>query len=233
MKIALFGGTFDPVHYGHLRLAEEVRQAMDFATVLFMPAAIPPHKPSEEVTSVAARLDMLTLAVSSNPFFEVSDLEAVRHEGTEACSYTIDTVRALLKAKSAEKEAGREEEEGVDISLVVGSDSFNELTTWCDYEELLELVSFVVVARPGYAVKKIGEVLPVALGRKFWYDSTIEGYKNEAGKTITYLSNTLLEISSSRIRELISSGISVEYLLPPEVLKYIEKEGLYAQAPAL
>ena len=221
MKIALFGGTFDPVHYGHLRLAEEVRQAMDFATVLLVPAATPPHKPPEEVTSVAARLDMLSLAVSSNSFLEVSDMEAVLSESAGACSYTIDTVRALLSEKSTE-------EEPVSISLLVGSDSFNEITTWCDYEELLELVSFVVVARPGYAVKKIGEVLPVALGRKFWYDSDVGGYRNEQGRTITYLSNTLLDISSSRIRELIGVGLSAEYLLPPEVYKYIKKEGLYA-----
>ncbi len=233
MKIALFGGTFDPVHYGHLRLAEEVRMGLGFATVLFMPSATPPHKSRKEVTVVAARLEMLRVAVASNPHFEVSDIEVVRQSDEGACSYTVDTVRELMavhagSARKSGPESGAEPAEEADISLIVGADSFNEITTWCDYELLLELVSFVVVARPGYAVKKIGEVLPVVLARKFWYDSTIEGYRNETGRTITYLGNTLLDISSTRIREMIGAGVSVEYLLPPEVLEYIKREGLYA-----
>jgi nicotinate-nucleotide adenylyltransferase len=227
MKIALFGGTFDPVHYGHLRLAEEVREALGFATVLFMPSATPPHKAREEVTPVDVRLKMLRAAVASNPHFEVSDIEVVRQGEEGAYSYTVDTVKELMAAHAGTK--GTEAQE-LEISLIVGSDSFNEITTWCDYDTLLELVSFVVVARPGYAVKKIAEVLPVVLARKFWYDSSIEGYRNEAGRTITYLGNTLLDISSTRIRDLISVGMSVEYLLPPEVLKFIKEEGLYALA---
>ncbi|MBE9528439.1 MAG: nicotinate (nicotinamide) nucleotide adenylyltransferase [Proteobacteria bacterium] len=230
MKIALFGGTFDPVHYGHLRLAEEVREALGFSTVLFMPSATPPHKAREEVTPVGVRLEMLSAAVESNPHFEVSDIEVVRQGKEGAYSYTVDTVKELMGAHSK-----RDGAQGLEISLIVGADSFNEITTWCDYDTLLELVSFVVVARPGYAVKKIAEVLPVELARKFWYDSSIEGYRNEAGRTVTYLGNTLLDISSTRIRELISVGASVEYLLQPEVLKFIEAEGLYipvADAPA-
>ena len=223
MKIALFGGTFDPVHYGHLRLAEEVREALGFSTVLFMPSATPPHKAREEVTPVAVRLKMLSAALASNPFFEVSDIELVRQSEVGAYSYTVDTVKELMAAHA--KGDGTEE---LEISLIVGADSFNEITTWCDYEKLLELVSFVVVARPGYAVKKIAEVLPVVLARKFWYDSSIEGYRNEAGRTVIYLGNTLLDISSTRIRGLIEADMSVEYLLPPEVLKFIKEEGLYA-----
>ena len=224
MKIALFGGTFDPVHYGHLRLAEEVREVIGFTSVLFMPAAVPPHKLAGGVTPVAARLDMLSLALSSNPFFEVSDMEAVRcgssSRSGEERSYTIDTVQALLS-----EFAGTEG--GVEISLIVGSDSFNEITTWYGYEQLLELVNFVVVARPGYAVKKIEAVLPVVPGSKFWYDDKIKGYRNESNKTVRFLLNTLLDISSSHIKELIRAGRSVKYLLPPDVIEYIKKEGLY------
>jgi nicotinate-nucleotide adenylyltransferase len=225
MKIALFGGTFDPVHYGHLRLAEEVREALGFATVLFMPSATPPHKAREEVTPVDVRLKMLRTAVASNPHFEVSDIEVVRQGEEGAYSYTVDTVKELMAVHASAKGG-----EVLEISLVVGTDSFNEITTWCGYDILLDLVSFVVVARPGYALKKIAEVLPVVLARKFWYDSSIEGYRNEAGRTITYLGNTLLDISSTRIRELISVGASVEYLLPPEVLKFIKEQGLYTLA---
>lgn len=213
MRLAVIGGTFNPIHYGHLRVAEEVRESLGLDKILFIPTFMPPHKTDEPMTPPETRLDMARLAVSDNPGFEVSDIE-IKRGGK---SYTIDTVRALKSG------AG----EDLKVFLVVGSDSFNDITTWCEYGELFRLSSFVVVERPGYAVKTPGEVLPVELARKFWYDASAGAFMNSDGSTITYLQTTLIDISSSGIRRKVREGRSVRYLLPGQVMDYIYGQKLY------
>jgi len=213
MRLAVIGGTFNPIHYGHLRAAEEVREALGVDKMLFIPACTPPHKADEPVVSPEARLEMTRLATEGNPFFEVSDME-VKRGGR---SYTIETVRALKSERGP----------GIEVLLVTGSDSFNDITTWCEYEELVSLASFVVVARPGYAVKTPAEALPVELARKFWYDSSVDAFVNSGGNTITYLKTTLFDISSSEIRDKVKEGRSIRYLLPSAVERYISSNGLY------
>lgn len=213
MRLAVIGGTFNPIHYGHLRAAEEVREALGAERLLFIPSFVPPHKADETGVGAEARLEMVRLAVKDNPGFEVSDIEIKR----KGVSYTVDTVRALKSG------AG----EDLKVFLVIGSDSFNDITTWCEYEELLGIASFVVVARPGYAVKTPGEVLPVELARKFWYDANAGFFKDSGGNTITYLPTTLIDISSSVIREKVRDGRSIRYLLPRSVEEYIRVNGLY------
>lgn len=210
MRLAVIGGTFNPIHYGHLRAAEEVRESLGAGKILFIPASTPPHKTGEPGAPPEARLEMVRLAVEDNPAFEVSDIEIKRG----GISYTIDTVRSL-KSEAAE------------VFLVIGSDSFNDITTWCEYEELLRLASFVVVTRPGYAVKTPGEVLPVELARKFWYDSNAGAFMNSDGNTITYQPTTLFDISSSEIRNKVREGKSIRYLLPRGVEDYIRARKLY------
>ncbi len=217
MKIALFGGTFNPVHYGHLRLAEEVREALGFEVVIFVPAAIPPHKGGEGASTAGSRLEITRLAVKDNPGFEVSDIE-IRRGGP---SYTVETLREL-------KREGYKGNKDLSISLIIGADSFNDITTWCEYEEIISLASLVVVERPHTPVKKVAEVLPEGLARKYSYDRETGDYKRESGVSITYLSTTLMAISSSEIRERVREGLSIRYLLPPEVAEYIMKHGLYA-----
>lgn len=211
MRIAVFGGTFNPVHYGHLRLAEEVREACSLDRVVFMPTYITPHKLKESLTPADVRLELVRRAVADNPGFIVSDIE-VRREGR---SFTIETVRELKK------------EPGIMVSLIIGSDSFNEIPTWHEYEELLKEASFIVVPRPGYPFKKPEEVLAIELAREFWYDSGSGTYVNSGGNSITYLETTLIDISSSDIRERVRKGRSVRYLLPDSVIEFINKEGLY------
>lgn len=210
MHIAIMGGTFDPIHYGHLRCAQEVLEGFGLDKVVFVPTAVTPHKPEEAITPPSARLEMVRLAIMDNPVFEVSDIE-IKRGGR---SFTIDTVREL---------AGPD----VDISLIVGNDSFNEISTWCEYETLFTLVSFIVVARPDYPPKKPGEALPVALARNFWYDAESECYKNTWGKTLTYAGTTLFGVSSTDIRRRVSTGQSIRYLTPRSVADYIIREELY------
>ena len=216
MRIALLGGTFNPVHYGHLRLAEEVREALGLGLVLFVPAAVPPHKGGGEARTAEDRLEMTRLATADNPFFEVSEME-IRRGGP---SYTVQTLRQLL-------EQGYGAERDLSLSLVMGADSFNDITTWCEYEEILKLASIVVVERPHTPVKKVAEVLPDRLARWYRYDGSEDRYVNDYGRTITYLTTTLMDISSSEIRERVREGLSIRYLLPPAVAEYIMKKELY------
>jgi len=210
-KIALFGGTFNPVHYGHLRLAEEVREGLDFDRVIFVPAAIPPHKGAAKTLSAKKRLEMTGLAIKGNRGFELSDVE-IRRGGP---SFTVDTLRNLHGDKD------------ISISLIIGADSFNDITTWCEYEEILTLASLVVVERPHTPVKKVAEVLPERLARKYSYDIETASYIHDCGTSITYLGVTLMDISSSEIRQRVRDGASIRYLLPPEVAGYIMENRLY------
>mgnify|MGYP003536034181 FL=1 len=213
MRVAVFGGTFNPVHYGHLRLAEEVRDACRLDTVIFMPTFLTPHKQNEPQTPARVRLELVRRAISDNPGFTVSALEIER----EGRSFTIDTVRELLK------------EPGTEVSLILGSDSFNDITLWHEYEELLRLSSFIVAPRPGYPSKPPQEVLKVELAAKFCYDSVSGAYVNSGGNSITYLATTPIDISSSAIRERVRTGRTVRYLLPDSAIEFIQEKGLYKQ----
>lgn len=216
MHIAVFGGTFNPIHLGHLRVAEEAREAFALDGVVFIPANLPPHKDDPQLAPADLRMEMVKLAIDGNPAFEASPIEIDRG----GRSYTIDTVKAL-RAKGPE---------GLKVSLIIGSDSFNDITSWYEYEELLSLVSLIIVSRPGYLVKKPAEALPVELARRFWYDLISGSYVNSEGGALSYLGATLLDISSSDIRRRISGGGSVRYLVPESVIDFIAGHGLYRGA---
>jgi len=214
-RLAILGGTFDPVHYGHLRVAEEVRESMGFDRVVFMPASVAPHKAPEDSAPADMRLEMLGLATADNPGFDVSDME-VRRGGR---SFTIDTLRELGAAEGGG---------GTDVSLILGNDAFNDITTWCEYERLFDLASFVVVARARHGAKKPAEALPVELAQEFWYDAGTESYLNSYGRSITYLATTIIDVSSTEIRRRVAAGGSIRYLVPGCVAGYIASHGLYA-----
>ncbi len=140
MKIGIFGGTFNPVHIGHLILAEEAREKLGLDRVVFVPARVPPHKDSRDIAPAADRLRMVRLAIKGNKFFSVSSMEILRR----GPSYTIDT------AKAFKKQFPRDE-----LYFITGSDVLNYLEAWKDLRALLSLVRFVVATRPGYALEKI------------------------------------------------------------------------------
>lgn len=198
VKIVIFGGTFDPVHMGHLALAERVRSDMAVTKVIFVPANKPPHKTSQRVTSGRHRLNMLKEAIKDNPGFEVSEVELLR----DGPSYTVDTMRYFAALYPKEQ-----------LFFLMGMDSLLELDTWKDVDIILDLCHLLVVTRPGYTLDR-GEERFKRLPLKLW-------------ERTRFLTMPGLDIASREIRERIREGKSVRYLIPEGVLKYIEENDIY------
>jgi nicotinate-nucleotide adenylyltransferase len=140
MKIGILGGTFNPVHIGHLILAEEAREKLYLDKIIFVPAYLPPHKEDIDIAPAAKRLEMLKLAIKGNKYFSVSDIETKRN----GRSYTIDTIRSF-------KEAYPEDE----LYFIIGSDLLRYLDEWKDLSQIIQMVKFIAATRPGYALEKI------------------------------------------------------------------------------
>ncbi len=216
VKIGLFGGTFNPIHLGHLRGAEEVRELLGLEKVYFIPSAVPPHKKSCELVPQEHRLNMVRLAVSGNPFFEVSEVEIERG----GASYTVDTLRYFLR-----------EFPDFDLYFIIGTDSLVDIDTWKDYRELLQLSNFAVLARSG-APRDFSSLIPLALKGSFRYYKHEKGltfYIHESFNLLAFVEIEGLEVSSTRLRELISRGKSIKYLVSEEVENYILINKLYVE----
>ena len=214
-RIGVMGGTFNPIHMGHLRSAEEVLEGFGLDKVLFIPAFEPPHKEVDGMIGGDVRLRMVELAVADNPRFEASNMETARG----GKSYTVETLREL-KAQS----------DGAEVTLIIGSDSYNDIATWCEYEDIFTLSDIAVVARPGAEAKKPADTVPVEVARKFWYDENSKGYASSYGGTVFFPSTTMVDISSTKVRELVRAGASIRYLVPDAVARFISDEGLYGGA---
>jgi nicotinate-nucleotide adenylyltransferase len=215
MKIGILGGTFNPIHNAHLRIAEEARDMFGLDRVIFIPAATPPHKPLVGELSFASRLEMVRLAVAENPHFEVSDMEGLRG----GRSYSIDTLRAL--------HIDYPEDE---LFFIVGADSFNDISTWREYAAIFSLCNVVCVQRPGSTVSSLAKALPVAMAPQFCYDSAAKRLTHSSGHCVYALDGVLLDISSSHIRQLVRGGRSIRYLVPDAVDRYIKQQRLYIDA---
>ena len=214
VKVGLFGGTFNPIHLGHLRGAEEVRELLGLEKVYFIPSAVPPHKKLCELAPQEHRLNMVRLAVSGNPFFEVSEIEIERG----GPSYTVDTLEYFLR-----------EFPDFNLYFIIGTDSLVDIDTWKDYKELSQLSNFAVLARPG-APRDFPSLIPLALRASFRYYKREEGvtfYVHEGSNLLVFVEIEGLEVSSTRIRDLISRGKSIKYLVPGEVEDYILSNKLY------
>jgi nicotinate-nucleotide adenylyltransferase len=207
------GGTFNPVHLGHLRSAEEVTESLDLDRVLLIPAAQPPHKSERELISFAHRWRMLELAVGGNPRFQLSDLEH-RRPGK---SYSVETLTQLTDQYGP----------GTELYFLVGLDAFLELPTWKRYRDLFSLCRFVVVARSGHPLDALHSMLRGKISPGYSFDNQEQAFVHPRLFPVYYRQVTVLDISSSRIRELLSLGRSVRYLLPEQVVHYIYQEKLY------
>jgi len=198
-KIGILGGTFDPVHHGHLILADDVRQKFSLDKVVFIPSGMPPHKAVSSVTEAEHRFNMVRIAVSTNTGFEVSRIEIDRSGYT----YTIDTLTQLK----------REYGDDTELLFIIGADVVNDLLTWKNYEMVFGMCGFIAVLRPGFDnesfVKRIN-----------WLEET---YKAKIYTTDT----PLIEISSTIIREKLQRGQSIKYLVPESVEAYVTENGLY------
>ena len=207
------GGTFNPVHLGHLRAAEEVAESLELTQVIFMPAANPPHKSAVGLVSFEHRYRMLELAVRDSPLFTLSDLEYQR----PGKSYSVETLTQLSSQYGGDEE----------LYFVLGLDAFLELPTWKSYRELFNLCHFVVVARPGVSPESLAEMLKTQVSDSYFFNSEVQGYVHPNKYIVYYKEITLLDISSSNIRNLLASGRSVRYLVPEKVEHYIRQQGLY------
>jgi len=209
--IGLFGGTFDPIHYGHLRLAEELREALRLVAVHFVPAGHPWQR-SPTGAGPAQRLEMVRRAVAGNPRFVADGREVARSGPT----YSIDSVLEL-----------RAEQPDGAICLLLGADAFLNLETWHRWDELLDLAHVGVAHRPGHELDRAS--MSPALGREFAARCTTDAgdLRRAHGGTIYPWPMTPLDISASRIRSLCGTGATPRYLLPDGVLDYIELQGLY------
>jgi nicotinate-nucleotide adenylyltransferase len=228
VNIALFGGTFDPIHAGHVQAARAAAGKFSLDRVLFIPTGNPPHKHYDRLTPFAHRYGMVVLACAGDQRLIPSLLEAPTPEGKP--SYSIDTVR---KVRRSLKESDR-------LFFLVGVDAFLELPYWKEYRRLLDLVNFIVVSRPGFHVNEIRKVVPAAMTstgseprRALVPSSVRRGFRGGADviqlrRSILYvLSGVHMPAASHEIRKAVSSGRSVTGLVPPLVEEYILKEGLY------
>jgi len=213
MKWGLFGGTFDPIHMGHLRCAQEILEDLNLDRVIFIPASQPPHKRKRDITPFHHREAMTRLAVEGNPSFSISDIEG-RRDGK---SYSVETIRHFLENPTSNPE----------LYFIMGQDAFHNIQTWKDWKQLLLLCNFVVMTRPGYAVKNLDGILPEDLSVKFQYESLLGRFTGPTGFNIYFREVTLLSISSTYIREMVERRQSIQYIVPDDVNHYILKHLLY------
>lgn len=197
MRIGVIGGTFDPIHMGHLLVAEEARTQLGLHQVVFVPAGSPPHKYARQITDPERRLDMVRLAIADNASFAVSRVDLDR----DGPSYTVDMIRLLQDAWG--KETG--------IYFLIGGDSLIDLPTWHRPDLLLRLCHVVAVRRPGYQtdLEHLEHLLP------------------GTSRLIQILDVPTLDISSTEIRDRVRQGRSIRYLVPASVGRYIRQHRLY------
>lgn len=199
-RIGFMGGTFDPIHHGHLVAAESVYDGFNLEQVVFIPAGMPAHKSQSFVTPSHHRLNMTTLAVKSNPHFSVSTVE-VKREGP---SYTIDTMRCFRACYGPEAE----------LFFITGVDAVMQIPEWKNAEGLFEICRFIAATRPGYPTENF-----------FRFRDRLSVRQRRG---IRMLAIPALSISSSDLRERVRRGRSIKYLVPEVVEQYILEHGLYS-----
>lgn len=212
-KIGLFGGTFNPVHYGHLRPAEEIGERLGLDPVVFIPSSDPPHKGKADLLPAPLRAEMVRLAIADNPRFSFSDAEITR----PGKSYSVETIPLFQRTYGP----------GAQLYFILGLDAFLEIGTWKEPAALFTLCHFVILTRPGFEKIFTPEHLPVDLASEFCYDPKKDGYLHKSGYGVFPREITALDISSTRIREAVRRGKSIRYLVPPAVERFIAGKGLY------
>ncbi len=214
-RVAVFGGSFNPIHYGHLLLADEVLERLDLERVLFVPAAAPPHKPTAQLAPAADRFEMVRLAIAGHPRFRASDVE-LRRAGP---SYTVDTLQELAAGGDA-------------LFLVIGSETFLDLLSWREPRRVAGLARLVVVPRSGSAFDPES-----AAAQKVLREIGVEGGFVRAdaplpARGVVIVHATSLPLSASELRRRVREGRSLAFRMPPAVIEYVRARGLYGAEPA-
>lgn len=216
MKIGIFGGTFNPIHYGHLRSAEEVRVIFGLERIFFVPSGNPPLK-RKDLTDAGHRYNMVSIAARDNPYFEVLALESIR----SGKSYTVNTLEQLLRDYA-----------DAEFSFISGVDAFLDIPNWHEPRKILSLVDFIVISRPGksfvdlfhspYLGLKRASLASLDRGEAASVTAVLQ-----SGKRVDLATVTPIGISSTEIRKSVKKGASIKYLLPAEVESYIISNNLY------
>lgn len=212
MKLGILGGTFDPIHYGHLRTAEEVGERVGLDKVYMIPSASPPHKTTNPVSPFHHRLSMTTLGIGKSALLEAQDLEGRRL----GLSFSIETLRSLHGVTHPPP----------DLFFILGSDAFLDIQTWREYEKLFDYAHFVIAERPGYLPDDPAGLL-YRLGFRFKNGSEKGQFLLSSGHQLIFMPVTLMDISSTQIRRKVASRKSIRYLVPDPVIDYILEHRLY------
>jgi nicotinate-nucleotide adenylyltransferase len=220
MRIGLFGGTFNPIHQGHLRAASEVIKRFNLDQIFLIPAALPPHKTPGAVANADDRLEMIHLAITDLSGLTVSDVELNR----PGPSYTIDTVRHFKNTLADDSR----------IYLIMGLDAFLEIDTWKSYAELLDQIAFIVMARPNedcpdadQGWKILENYLKATLSADYEFLTARGCYTSEGKPPIHIVDIDAMDISSTKIRQNIKTKKTIGDLVPPQVAEFIQSKGLY------
>ncbi len=209
-RVGLLGGTFDPIHNGHLQVADIAAEQLSLCRVVFIPAAVPPHKPDQVITPFPYRAEMIRLALDGERNRTLSLVE----QSLPKPSYTIDTVTEL---QSKDRE--------IDYFYIIGLDAFLEINTWKSHEELLQRIHFIVVTRAGFHKDSMKRYL-TELGYKRDDNSYFHA---DSFKRIFFIEKGVVDVSSSSIRKHVKEKKSIERLTPASVGEYIRKHKLYSQ----
>ncbi len=218
MRIGILGGTFDPIHDGHLAVAEAARAALGLTEILVIPANHPPHRRVEPQASAYHRFAMVALAIAGHPHTLTSDVEL----RADTLSYTADTLRRLHGQSLAP----------LQLFFLTGADAFAEIATWKDYPAILDLANFVVVSRPGHPAPAMTERLPMLRGRMIMCPTSgaDDCLRAQDRPRIWLLDAPTPDVSSTGVRQRAQAGEPLRGLVPVAVAEYIERQHLYRPA---
>lgn len=217
LKLGLFGGTFDPIHYGHIKAAREIHHRFGLFKTIFIPSHVPPHKKTP-VTESVHRMEMVRLAISGLDEFDLSDTE-IRRGGH---SYSFQTIRYF------KNHYGR----ALEPFFIIGTDAFLDISTWKNYPAFFSETHFIVMNRPATDRNKPKDLLPENIRNRFTYDPENRFFSHPSGYRVFCVDITPHNISSSDIREKIRNRRPINTLIPARVADYIKKKSLYRQTTA-
>jgi nicotinate-nucleotide adenylyltransferase len=219
-RIGLFGGTFNPIHLGHVQVIQEVKQGFGLDKIFIIPSALPPHKTPDGLVDAGDRIEMIRLSFSNHPDFAVSDVELNR----SGPSYTIDTVRHFKSILPEDSE----------LFLILGSDAFLEIDTWKSYKDLFLLIPFIVMSRGTEGInsrmfgrKIVGDYLKSKISEGYNLSASQSSYIHKEKQPVYVFDVTPIDISSTKIRKLIKNGSPIKSLVPEIVEAFIKSKGLY------
>jgi nicotinate-nucleotide adenylyltransferase len=219
-RIGLFGGTFNPIHLGHIQVVQEVKKEFGLDKIFIIPSALPPHKEPDGLVDAGDRIEMIRLSFLNHPDFSVSDVELNR----SGPSYTIDTVRHFKSILSKDAE----------LFLILGLDAFLEIDTWKSYKDLFLLIPFIVMSRGTdgkngrvFGRKTVGDYLKSKISEGYTLSASQSSYIHKKKQPVYVFDVTPIDISSTKIRKVIKNGNPIKSLVPEVVEAFIKNKGLY------